>query len=109
MLKGAALKFCALVTFFFVAYGLIGCAAPKPYKEYTLARAAIQAAEQAEAGKHASGYWHKAEQEYRAGEKHFERNENEDAREAFKSAKKFAEKAENVTRLKKFQSGAGFP
>lgn len=89
----------------FVNLWMVSCASPPPIQEYTLARTAMQAAKSAESGRYASGYWYKAEEYYRKGQKAYEISDNSQARSHFIQAKQFAEKAENITRLKKFQSG----
>lgn len=97
---------CTLTVFFLLV--LTGCVAgPKPYSEYSLAFVALDAAKRAEAPRYASGYWTKAESLYRQGEQAYKVNDNTAAQEYFQQARKYAEKAENATRLKKFQSGGG--
>lgn len=88
---------------------IVSCAGPKPAEEYTLARTAMQAARAVGAPSFAPGYWAQAEESYRKGEKAYADNANYDAKDLFESARIFAEKAENSTRIKKFQSGEGFP
>ncbi|MCB0406990.1 MAG: DUF4398 domain-containing protein [Bdellovibrionales bacterium] len=85
--------------------GLVSCAGPKPYDDYALAYVALRAAKDAEASRYSPGYWSKAERLYRDGQQAYKENSNERAKKFFIESKKFAEKAENVTRLKKFQSG----
>lgn len=96
-----------LATFTFVA--VAGCAAPPPFEEYTLSRTALNAARDVEAGRYASGYWHRAEELYRRGQKQFKDNDFARAKESFVNSLEYSEKAENATRLRKFQSGEGFP
>ncbi len=86
-----------------------GCASQPPISEYTIARAAIEAARDKEAARYAPGFWHKAEEFYRKGEKSFQESDFVDAKENFERARIFAEKAENATRLRLFQSGDGVP
>ncbi len=95
----------ALLTFLAVA----GCAAPPPFEEYTISRTALNSARDVEAGRYASGYWHRAEELYRKGQKQYKDSDYARARESFVSSIEFSEKAENATRLRKFQSGEGFP
>ncbi len=95
----------ATFTLFMVLSFLPSCAAPPPIEEYTLAETAMKAARAAESGRHASGFWYKAEQHYRKGQKAFEIADYAQAKIDLDLAKQYAEKAENVTRLKKFQSG----
>lgn len=88
-----------------IPLGLVSCASPPPIEEYTLARTAMQAAKIAESGRYASGYWYKAEEYYRKGQKAYQISDFAPARTYFVQAREYAERAENVTRLKKFQSG----
>ena len=99
------LKIANLTLFTVLSAVLVSCAAPPPIEEYTLARTAKQAARAAESGRHASGFWYKAEEHYRKGEKAYKNGDFAQAKIDLDLAKQYAEKAENVTRLKKFQSG----
>lgn len=83
----------------------LGCAGPKPYEEYAIAYVALRSAKKSEASRYSPGYWSKAERLYREGQQAYNDNSNEKAKQLFKLSVKFAEKAENVTRLRKFQSG----
>ena len=83
--------------------------APPPYEEYTMARTAVRAAQDVDAARFAVGFWNKAEENYRLGQRAWKEAEFEEARTRFKRAQEFAERAENATRLKKFQSGDSFP
>lgn len=90
--------------------GLVGCvAAPPPYEEFTLARAAVRAAQDVDSARYATGLWHKADEAFRHGSKSFRENEFGEAKRYFEIAIEYAERAENATRLKKFQSGDTFP
>lgn len=89
---------------------LVACvAAPPPYEEYTLARTAIVAAKDVDSAKNAPGLWIRAEESYRMAQREFNENDFAQARRHFKSAIRFSEKAENATKLRKFQSGDGAP
>lgn len=94
---------------FMVALGLWGCASSPPVAEYAIARTALESAREKEAARYASGYWHRAEEYYRKGEKAFQDSDFNGARGYFERARIFAEKAENSTRLKLFQTGEGIP
>lgn len=96
----------ALTSLLVVASGCVS--APPPYEEFTLARAAVNAARAYEAPKHAPGYWHKAKEFYIRGERAYKESDFGVAHDNFKKARAFAEKAENATRLKKFQTGDRF-
>ena len=89
---------------------LVGCvAAPPPYEEYTLARAAIRAAQDVDSARFATNYWNKADDIYRQGQKAYKDADFDVAKARFNQAKQLAERAENMTRLKKFETGEGFP
>lgn len=95
-----------------VALSLMGCkviASPPPYEEYALARAAIRAAQEADSARFATGIWNKAEESFRSGQKAYKDADYDSAKKFFQAAQAHAEKAENITRLKKFQTGEGFP
>ena len=90
--------------------GLSACvAAPPPFDEYVLARTAVAAAKEVDSAKNAPGLWTRAEENYRIAQKQFKDNDFALARRHFLSAIQFAEKAENATKLKKFQSGDSYP
>jgi hypothetical protein len=81
------------------------CAGPKPYEDYALAYVALEAAKSAEASRYSPGNWSKAERLYREGQQAYNDNSNKHAKKLFQLSMSYAEKAENVTRLKKFQTG----
>lgn len=84
-------------------------APPAPYEDYALARAAVRAAQEADSARFATNLWNKAEDNFRSGQKAFREADYEAAKRHFQLAQQFAEKAENITRLKKFQTGENFP
>jgi hypothetical protein len=86
-----------------------GCALPPPYEDYTIARVAVHAARDAEALRYTPGLLNQAEEHYRRGEKDYTDNDYSGATEEFKSAIKFAERAETQSRVKKAQQGGGAP
>ena len=89
---------------------LPGCVAvPPPYEEFTLARSAVRAAQEVDSARFATGLWHRAEENFRNGQKAFKDSDYGPAKTYFKRAVEFAERAENATRLKKFQTGDSFP
>ncbi len=92
-----------------IGAALVGCASAPPISEYSLARTAIQSAKEFESPKYASGFWYKAEQHYLSGQKAFKENDFALARDNFIQARRFAERAENITRLKRFQTGEALP
>ena len=97
------------VSAFFMFLNLIACAGPKPVEDMVLAKAALDAAKEVGATSSASGYWYRAEENFRKGKKALRDHYNYDAKEYFVKAREYAEKAENSTRLKKFKSGEGYP
>ncbi len=84
-------------------------APPAPYEDYAIARAAVKAAQEADSARFATNLWNKAEDNFRSGQKAFRDADYESAKKHFQLAQQFAEKAENMTRLKKFQTGENFP
>jgi hypothetical protein len=88
-----------------LALALSGCVAPLPIEEYTLARAAVSSARESGSERLAPGLWYKCEENYRKGQKALREKDNEEAKVSFLRAIEFAEKAENASRLKKFESG----
>jgi hypothetical protein len=78
---------------------------PQPVEEYTLARAAMDAARAVQAPRHSPGYWHQADEAYRQGRLFFKDRDFSKAREAFLRAKLAAEKAENSARLIRQKTG----
>lgn len=114
MAKTAALILfrCSKFPLFFAGLLLVlsSCvAAPPPYEEYTLARAAIKAAQDVDSARFSGGYWNRASDDFREGEKAWKDAEYETAKRLFKSAIQLSERAENATRLKRFQTGDGLP
>ena len=85
---------------------LLGCeTAPKPLEEYTLARAAIEAARSVQAPRHSPGFWHQADEAYRQGRLSFKDRNYSRARAEFVRARLAAEKAENSARLIRQKTG----
>ena len=85
---------------------LCGCATtPPPVEEYTLARAAIEAAKSVESARYSPGYWHQAEESYRRAEAFYKDREYSDAQAEFLKARVAAEKAENSARLIRQKNG----
>lgn len=85
---------------------LLGCqTVPQPIEEYTLARAAIEAARAVQAPRHSPGYWHQADEAYRQGRLFYKDRDFARAREAFVKARIAAERAENSARLIRQKTG----
>lgn len=96
----------ALLILFWVA---AGCAGAPPVEDYTIARTALEAARAFEAPRYAPGYYNAAEEVYRRAQKLYSDRYYEEAKVQFKSATELAEKAENATRYKRYQSGEAGP
>jgi hypothetical protein len=83
-----------------------GCqTVPAPIEEYTLARAAIEAARNVQAPRHSPGYWHQADEAYRQAQDHYRDHDWSKARTEFIKARLAAEKAENSARLIRQKTG----
>lgn len=94
-----------LVTNFSLIFFLTGCTTPVPLLDYSLARSAIESARGVEAVKYSPSHWHQASEYYRTATLLYKDGRYEEAKENFIQARAFAEKAENLTRLKRFKSG----
>ena len=93
-----------------IAIGLGGCVlGPRPLKEFTLAHVAVNSARDIGATRLAPGFLYKAEQHYRKGIQYFKENARRKAQAHFIKARKYAERAENQARIKRFQSGDPLP
>ncbi|QDK46765.1 hypothetical protein DOM22_17180 [Bdellovibrio sp. ZAP7] len=85
---------------------MVGCqTVPAPIEDYSLARAAIDAARAVQAARHSPGYWHQAEEAYRKGRIFYDDRDYARAKEQFVRAKFAAEKAENSARLIRQKTG----
>ncbi len=87
-----------------------GCVTVRiPTDEYNLARAAVDAAREAEAARYAPGFWYKAEEAYKQAQRLYKERYYKDAQKLFAEAKVQAERAENAARVTRFQSGETAP
>lgn len=85
---------------------ILGCqTVPPPIEDYSLARAALEAARSVQAARHSSGYWHQAEEAYRRGRIYYQDRDYQKAKEQFVRARISAEKAENSARLIRQRTG----
>jgi hypothetical protein len=89
----------------FCFLGLLGCVGSPPVEEYNLARAAHDAASEAESSRYAQGLWYKADDAYKNAIRLYKDRKNNEAREEFNNARELLEKAENAARLSRIQSG----
>ncbi len=98
------------IVFFILLFFLFlsSCISNPPLEEYTLARTALNAARLVESARYASSLWHQAEESYQKGQKAFHKEDYEKALQYFIQARSYAEKAENITRVVRFQRGEGF-
>lgn len=87
---------------------LTACVSTPPYEEYTLAREALRAAEESDSAKFSPRFWLQAEGAYREAEAAYKINDFSKAKKMFVESIQWSEKAENQTRLKKFESGDVF-
>lgn len=85
----------------------LGCVTVPPRIDYTLARSAIQSAKAVQAERHSPGFWTKADEYFRTAEEHFGKEKYDSAKKLFKLARLYAERAENIARIKKFKNGDG--
>jgi hypothetical protein len=90
---------------FFFLFVFTACTTPQPLLEYTLARTAMEAARNVDAVKYAPSHWYQATEYYRTATLLFKEKKYDDAKNNFDLARVYAEKAENLSRLKKFKSG----
>ncbi|MNJ92662.1 hypothetical protein D3C87_103360 [compost metagenome] len=85
---------------------ILGCqTVPAPIEDYSLARAALDAARSVQAPRHSPGYWHQAEEAYRKGRIYYEDRDYAKAKEQFARARVSAERAENSARLIRQRTG----
>lgn len=82
-----------------------GCVHHIPVEEYTMARAAHEAARDADALRYAPSLWYNAEQAFREGQKAFKDRSYGSAKTSFEQAKIFAEQAENAARIARAGTG----
>jgi hypothetical protein len=80
---------------------LCACSFNPPLEEYSLAKAAIDAAKQYESDRFSPGIWYQAEENYRKGQVAFKASDFEDAKQFFIKARVFAEKSEDKARSEK--------
>lgn len=93
----------------FLVIGLTGCSQNPPLQEYTLAKTALDAAQNAGSSKYAPSLWFKAEENYREGESFFKNGYFEKAAMHFNQSIDFSEKAENKARYEKRKMGEELP
>jgi hypothetical protein len=90
----------------FFLTGVLGCqTGPIPLEEYTLARAALEAARDVQAPRLSPGFWHQAEEAFRKARLFYRDRRWDEARVEFLKARQAAEKAENSARLSRQRTG----
>ena len=95
-----------VLAFGIICFFLWGCiTVPPPNEEYTLSRAALDAAKSVQAARYSPGFWHQSEEYYRQAKILYGEREYEDAKILFLKAKAAAEKAENSARLLRQKNG----
>ena len=102
-------RFINLQSFFLTGLGyivlLVSCAGLPPIKEYSLAREALSHAEKHRADKYYPSYYGKAVKLYRQGQSAYRDRYYGQAGDRFQEALKYAERAEDLTRIKRARSG----
>ena len=83
----------------------VSCAGLPPIKEYSLAREALLQAKKSGADKHHPNYYAKALKSYRAGKASFKDRYFDRAGDHFESAVEYAERSEDLTRVKRARVG----
>ena len=91
------MKYLSLV--FFLIF-ISACTGRPPFLEYSVAFTALESARAVNADKNAVAYWVKALRQYRQGEKRFRQRGYNQALYFFNESIAWAEKAENLSRLK---------
>ena len=97
------------IVFLSTPWVLSSCATEPPLEQFTLARAALNAARDVDSTRFSPGHFHRAEEQFRLGEKNYRDEDYAEAKKNFEEAIYYAEQAENSTRLKKFKTGESFP
>ncbi len=77
----------------------VSCVSNPPISDYSIARAAHDAARDSGAPRLAPSLWFKADQAYKKAQKLFKERDYAGAREAFEESRFLSEKAENTARV----------
>jgi hypothetical protein len=88
-----------------IVFMTTACVGPAPVDDYNLAYTAMNSAKKAGASRFATGYLAKANDYYKEAQKFYKDRDYQKASIAFKQAKLFAERAENLSALKRAQTG----
>ncbi len=85
---------------------IVSCVNPQPSREeYNLAVAALRAARDSEAKRYAPKVYTEARQYFRKAERAFKEKYYPEATDYFRKSRYYAEKAENISRVKMFKQG----
>ncbi len=85
------------------------CVTEVPIDEWAVARAAYNAAKEAEAARYVPAIWFNGEQAYREAQRAYKERRYGDARDLFAQAKALCEQAENAAKLAQKQAGDIIP
>lgn len=99
----------AVSVFLLISSLTAGCVTYMPVDEWTMARAAYDAAKDADSARYVPSIWFNAEQTYREAQKAFRDRRYSSAKTLFVESKKLCEQAENAARLARQQSGEVVP
>ncbi len=95
-----------------VVFGLIiilailsGCAVDRPHVDLVLAREAFLSAQEVDAAKYSPANFHLAEEAYRKAMSDYKKRDYRNAILGFRTAKNYAERAENAARIQRQKSG----
>lgn len=86
-------------------FGALGCVGAPPNDDYAIANVALGSAREINAPKYAPGLFRQAEEYYRQALADYEERRYASARANFLRARKFAEKAENYSAIKRSEAG----
>lgn len=100
-----AVLFQRIVGSFLLLLAVSSCVGPAPVDDYNLAAAALQSAKQAGASRFASGFLTKANDYYKQALVEYDNRDYKKAQVLFRQARLFAERAENVSVIKRAQTG----
>ena len=95
------------ISLIFALLSCVSCVAPASFEDYALARSAINAADVVEARRFSSNLYQRAVSHFRRGQISFKNKRLGQAKEHFRQAKKWAEKAELKSYIKRSSGGGG--
>ncbi len=90
----------------FLFFLIVSCVNPQPSREeYNLAVTALRSARDSEAKRYAPKVYTTARRYFRRAERSFKEKYYSDATDYFRKSRYYAEKAENIARVKMFKQG----